>query len=80
MRASAYLPFTLHQVVSRQIVKTEFILGVVQSIIDRIQIGEYQHVQEKATEVIVVLETMKVLVLKVESEARLDEAGFMRQD
>lgn len=80
MRTSAYLPFTLHQVVSRQIVKTEFILGVVQSIIDTIQIGEYQHVQEKATEVIVVLETMKALVLKAESEAQLDEAGFMRPD
>lgn len=80
IRASAYLPFTLHQVVSRQIVKTEFVLGVIQSIIDTIHIGEYQHVQEKASEVIVVLETMKALVLKSESEAQLDEAGFMRPD
>lgn len=36
--------------------------------------------QEKATYVIVVLETVKALVLKAESGVRLDEAGFMRTD
>lgn len=75
---SSFLPFTLHQVVSRQIVKTEFVLGVVQSIIETINIGEYQHVQEKASEIIVALETMKALVMKSEIEAEIDEWGFMR--
>ena len=80
MSSSAYLPFTLHQVVARQIVKTEFVLGVVQSIIDTINIGEYQHVQEKVTEIIIALETMKALLMKSEVEAKRDEWGFMRPD
>ncbi|WP_318617395.1 4-hydroxyphenylacetate 3-monooxygenase, oxygenase component [Sporosarcina sp. YIM B06819] len=75
---SSFQPFTLHQVVSRQIVKIEFVLGVVQSIIDTINIGDYQHVQEKVTEIIVALETMKALVIKSEVEAELDEWGWMR--
>jgi 4-hydroxyphenylacetate 3-monooxygenase len=80
MNCSSFLPFTLHQVVSRQIVKTEFVLGVVQSIIETINIGEFQHVQEKASEIIVALETMKALVMKSEAEAEIDEWGFMRPD
>ncbi|ASK62558.1 4-hydroxyphenylacetate 3-monooxygenase, oxygenase component [Virgibacillus phasianinus] len=80
MGASSFQPFTLHQAVSRQIVKTEFVLGVVQSIIDTINISEYQHVQEKASEIIVALETMKALVIKSEVEAEIDEWGFMRPD
>ena len=80
MASSSFLPFTLHQVVSRQIVKTEFVLGIVQSIIETINIGEYQHVQEKASEIIIALETMKALVIKSEVEAEIDEWGFMRPD
>jgi 4-hydroxyphenylacetate 3-monooxygenase len=80
MASSSFLPFTLHQVVSRQIIKTEFVLGIVQSIINTINIGEYQHVQEKASEIIVALETMKALVIKSEVEAEIDESGFMRPD
>jgi len=76
--SSSFLPFTLHQVVSRQIIKTEFVLGIVQSIIETINIGEYQHVQEKTSEIIVALETMKALVMKSEIEAEIDEWGFMR--
>jgi len=80
MGASSFLPFTLHQVVSRQIIKTEFVLGVVQSIIDTINIGEHQHVREKASEIIIALETMKALLIKSEVEAKVDEWGFMRPD
>lgn len=80
MSASSFLPFTLHQVVSRQIVKTEFVLGIVQSIIDTINIKEYQHVQGKASEIIIGLETMKALIIKSEVEAEMDEWGFMRPD
>ena len=77
---SSFLPFTLHQVVSRQIIKTEFVLGVVQSIIDTIGIDMYQHVQAKAAEIIVGLETMKALIIKSEVEAKIDLWGFMRPD
>ncbi|MEK4484247.1 4-hydroxyphenylacetate 3-monooxygenase, oxygenase component [Psychrobacillus sp. FSL H8-0484] len=80
MISSSFLPFTLHQVASRQIVKIEFILGIVQSIIETIQIEEYQHVQEKASEIIVALETMKALVIKSEVEAKINQWGFMQPD
>lgn len=80
MSASSFLPFTLHQAVSRQIIKTEFILGVVQSIIETINIGEYQHVQEKTSEIIVCLETMKALLMQSEAKAKKDDWGWMRPD
>ncbi|MGE7624593.1 4-hydroxyphenylacetate 3-monooxygenase, oxygenase component [Viridibacillus sp. NPDC096237] len=80
MMASSFQPFALHQVACRQIVKTEFVLGVVQSIIETINIGEYLHVQEKASEIIIALETMKALVMKSEAEAKLDESGVMIPD
>ncbi len=70
--------FSLHQVLSRQIVKTEFMLGLVQSIIESINISSYQHVQEKATEIIIALETLKALVLKAEVEADINDAGLMQ--
>ena len=80
MKSNSFLPFTLHQVASRQIIKVEFILGIVQSIIDTINIDEYQHVQEKVAEIIVALETMKALVIKSEVEAKIDSGGWMQPD
>ncbi|WP_010096332.1 4-hydroxyphenylacetate 3-monooxygenase, oxygenase component [Ornithinibacillus scapharcae] len=75
---SSFFPYSLHQAISRQIIKTEFVLGLVQTIIDSINIGEYLHVQEKVSEIIIALETLKALVLKSEIEAKLDEWGYMR--
>ncbi|WHY94578.1 4-hydroxyphenylacetate 3-monooxygenase, oxygenase component [Neobacillus cucumis] len=75
---SSFYPFAYHQVVTRQIVKTEFILGVAQLLVETINVGEYQHVQEKLCEIIIGLETMKALVEKSENDAELDESGFMR--
>lgn len=77
---SSFQAFSLHQVVSRQIVKIEFVLGIVQGIIETINIRQYMHVQEKATEVIIALETMKALLLKSEAEAEIDQFGVMRPD
>ncbi|MBM7571639.1 4-hydroxyphenylacetate 3-monooxygenase, oxygenase component [Aquibacillus albus] len=77
---SAFLPFTLHQVVCRQVVKTKFLLGVAQSIVDTINISEYQHIQEKVTEIIVALETMEALLTKAEWNASIDEFGLMRPE
>lgn len=80
MIASSFHGFGLHQVVSRQIIKVEFVLGIVQSIIESINIKEYQHVQEKASEIIVALETLKALLIKSEVEAKADQWGFMQPD
>ncbi|WP_097149440.1 4-hydroxyphenylacetate 3-monooxygenase, oxygenase component [Ureibacillus acetophenoni] len=75
---SSFHHYAKHQVLTRQIVKTEFLLGIAELIVDTINISEYQHVQEKLSEIIVGLETMKALLEKAENDASLDEWGFMR--
>lgn len=75
---SSFYPFAYHQVITRQIVKTEFILGVAQLIVETINVREYQHIQEKLSEIMIGLETMKALLEKSENDAELDEFGVMR--
>ncbi|ATP41907.1 4-hydroxyphenylacetate 3-monooxygenase, oxygenase component [Solibacillus sp. R5-41] len=77
---SSFHHFAKHQVLTRQIVKTEFILGVAELLIETINVSEYQHIQEKMSEIIIGLETMKSLLEKSENDAALDEWGYMRPD
>ena len=74
---SSFYPMIAHQITSRRIVKTEFILGVAQMLVNTINIGEYQHIHEKITEVISGLETLKALLLTSEVNAKLDKWGTM---
>lgn len=69
-----------HQVVAKNIVKTEFILGVALSMIDAIGIDQFQHVQDKAAEIMLTLETMKSHLFRAEHEAKLDRWGMMTPD
>lgn len=69
-----------HQVVTKNIAKTEFILGIVLSIIDAINISSFQHVKEKATEVMLTLEIMKSLLYQSEANAKIDRYGNMTPD
>ncbi|NHM33419.1 4-hydroxyphenylacetate 3-monooxygenase, oxygenase component [Neobacillus terrae] len=75
---SSFYQFAYHQVVTRQIVKTEFILGVAILLVNTINVGEYQHIHEKLSEIIIGLETMKSLLEKAENDAELDQWGYMR--
>ncbi|MGX9929888.1 4-hydroxyphenylacetate 3-monooxygenase, oxygenase component [Virgibacillus salarius] len=79
-RESAFLPFSLHQVINRQVVKLEFVLGIAEEIIESIHTGTYKNVQEKMAEIIVGLETIKALLIKSEVNATLDEFGLMRPE
>ncbi|PFP27637.1 4-hydroxyphenylacetate 3-monooxygenase, oxygenase component [Bacillus sp. AFS073361] len=74
---SSFYQFAYHQVVTRQIVKTEFILGVAKLLVDTINVGEYQHIHEKLSEIIIGLETMKALLEKAENDAEVDQWGTM---
>ncbi len=56
--------FAFHQTVIRQIVKSEFMLGLVQLLVETINVGEYQHIHEKLSEFIIGLEMMKALLEK----------------
>ncbi|WML39755.1 4-hydroxyphenylacetate 3-monooxygenase, oxygenase component [Neobacillus sp. OS1-2] len=78
MFLSSFHHFATHQVLTRQIVKTEFILGLAEMLVETINVQEYQHIQEKLSEIIIGLETMKALIEKSENDATLDEWGYMR--
>jgi 4-hydroxyphenylacetate 3-monooxygenase len=78
MNQSSFYIFAYHQVVNRQIVKTGFMLGVAQLLVETINVGEYQHIQEKLSEIIIGLETMIALLEKSENDAELDKWGYMR--
>ena len=69
-----------HQVISKNVVKTEFLLGVVLSIMDAIGIDQFQHVQDKGTEIMLTLETMKSHLYRAEHNAKLDISGTMTPD
>ncbi|HET7579099.1 MAG TPA: 4-hydroxyphenylacetate 3-monooxygenase, oxygenase component [Bacillales bacterium] len=70
----------VHQVVSRQIVKTEYMLGLIETLVETINVREYQHVQEKIAEVIVALEAMKGFLLSAETNAKPNRWGTMTPD
>ena len=66
-----------HQVICKNIAKTEFILGIAGLIVDTIGIEQFQHVQEKMAEIIIALETMKAFVMASEAQASLNRYGVM---
>lgn len=74
---SAFHYLAKHQAVTRQIAKTEFILGIAEKIIETIDVGAYQHIQEKVSEIIIGLETMRALLEKAENHAAPDKWGNM---
>ncbi|QGH35991.1 4-hydroxyphenylacetate 3-monooxygenase, oxygenase component [Gracilibacillus salitolerans] len=78
--ASAFVPFTLHQIVSRQIIKTKFMIGLAEAIVNTINISEYPNVQEMMAEMITALETMEALLIKAEANAKIDEFELMRPE
>lgn len=67
-----------HQVVVKNIAKTEFLLGLAALMIHTIGIEVFQHVQEKLAEIWINLETMKAFLRAAEADAALDEYGVMR--
>ncbi|QCJ42654.1 4-hydroxyphenylacetate 3-monooxygenase, oxygenase component [Bacillus sp. S3] len=75
---SSFHHFATHQALTRQIVKTEFILGIAELLVETINVREYQHIQEKLSEIIIGLETMNALVEQAENHAEIDEWGYMR--
>uniref|UniRef100_A0A831TJ00 4-hydroxyphenylacetate 3-monooxygenase, oxygenase component n=1 Tax=Thermorudis peleae TaxID=1382356 RepID=A0A831TJ00_9BACT len=66
-----------HQVVVKNVAKTEFIFGIAASIADRIGIDGFQHVQEKLAELIMTLETMRAFLRAAEADAAVDRWGVM---
>ncbi|QQE79799.1 4-hydroxyphenylacetate 3-monooxygenase, oxygenase component [Alicyclobacillus sp. SO9] len=66
-----------YQVLQKNIAKAEFVLGITESIVDAIGIGQFQHVQEKVSEIILAAETMKAFVRASEADAEPNQWGVM---
>jgi 4-hydroxyphenylacetate 3-monooxygenase len=66
-----------HQVVTKNIAKTEFLIGLASLMIDAIAIEQFQHVQAKIAEMIYFLEAMKAFARVSETDAVLDRWGVM---
>jgi 4-hydroxyphenylacetate 3-monooxygenase len=77
---SNYYAHINHQVACRRVVKLEFMLGLIEALVRTLSIGEYAHIQEKTSEAIVALETMRVLLAASEADAGLDGFGLMMPD
>ncbi|MGD6794570.1 4-hydroxyphenylacetate 3-monooxygenase, oxygenase component [Metabacillus indicus] len=74
---SGFAPHALHQVVTRQIVKLQFLIGLAQVMINSLEVTAYEHIQLKMSEMILGLESMEALLLRSESEAKVDAFGTM---
>ncbi len=67
-----------HQVICKNIAKTEFLLGLASLMVDSIGVESFQHIHEKIAEIWVNLETMKAFKRCAEADAELDEYGVMK--
>ncbi|MBD8067770.1 4-hydroxyphenylacetate 3-monooxygenase, oxygenase component [Bacillus sp. PS06] len=74
---TSFYPLILHQILTRRITKVETLIGVAQAIIDTINISEYQHVQDKISEMITGYESLKGLLFSAELQAKQDKWGTM---
>jgi len=67
-----------HQVIVKNIAKSEFVLGLAALLVNSIAAEGFQHIQEKLAELWVNLEAMKAMLRAAEADAELDEWGVMR--
>ena len=67
-----------HQVVVKNIAKSEFMLGLASLLVSTIGAEGFQHIHEKLAEIWVSLEAMKAFLRAAEADAELDEWGVMR--
>lgn len=78
MHRSGAMAHMDHQVVVKNVVKTEFLLGLASLLVNTIGAEVFQHIYEKLSEIWLALETLKAFVKVAEADAALDEWGVMR--
>ncbi len=66
-----------HQVVTKQVVKCEFVLGLASLMVHTLGSGELTHVQQMVAELIENLEILKACLRAGEADAALDQWGVM---
>jgi 4-hydroxyphenylacetate 3-monooxygenase len=67
-----------HQVVVKNLAKTEYLMGLASLLANTIAIEGFQHIQEKLAEIWVNMETMRAFLRAAEADAALDEYGMLR--
>jgi 4-hydroxyphenylacetate 3-monooxygenase len=67
-----------HQVLCKNIAKSEFMLGLSSLMVHTIGIETFQHVHEKISEIWCTLEAMKAFLRAAEEDAEVDTYGVMR--
>ena len=74
-RRTSFLAQSDHQVVTRQVAKSEFVLGLASLMVNTLGSGERPHVQERLGEITMYLELMKACLRAAEADAGPDEWG-----
>jgi 4-hydroxyphenylacetate 3-monooxygenase len=72
------LALMTHQVVVKDLAKTEYLMGLASLLAHTIAIEGFQHIQEKLAEIWVNMETMRAFLRAAEADAALDEYGMLR--
>jgi len=72
------LALMTHQVVVKNLAKTEFLMGLASLLVHSIAVESFQHIHEKLAEIWINLETMRAFLRAAEADAALDEYGMMR--
>ncbi len=67
-----------HQVVVKNLAKTEYLMGLASLMAHSIAIESFQHIQEKLAEIWVNMETMRAFLRAAEADATVDEYGMLR--
>ncbi len=73
---TGWIVHSFHQVVTRIVAKTEFLLGTASLMVETLGSGEQPHVQERIAEMIMNLEIIKALLRTAEVDAAPDEWGL----
>lgn len=74
---TGWILHSFHQVVTRIMAKTEFLLGAASLMVETLGSGDQAHVQERIAEMIMNLEIIKALLRTAEVDAAPDEWGLM---
>ncbi len=67
-----------HQVLVKNLAKTEFLLGLASLLVQTIAVESFQHIQEKLAEIWMNMETMRAFLRTAEADASFDEYGMLR--
>ena len=74
---TGWIYHSFHQVITRLVAKTEFLLGTASLMVETLGSGDQPHVQERIAEMIMNLEIIKALLRTAEVDAAPDEWGLV---